>query len=242
GLPYLVRRVDANAEKLAVVRAATGAFPKAVSSGVERHAADLGFQKVVHREYDPETEDFSDILDQVERKRPDLLLAVGRIQNDLALAEQLAQRCGPLGAAAVVATPIQQFQEALGDRAEGFLGPSQWESTGSYPHSYGPLASQVLDSLRQEDQCSVDYPMVQSYAAGLVAQRCVEAAGTLDQDALREAASEQDFSTFYGRFKIDPESGRQIGRSVVVVQWQEGRKVIVWPPEQRQGELVYPWR
>jgi hypothetical protein len=38
-----------------------------------------------------------------------------------------------------------------------------------------------------------------------------------------------------------PVTGRQVGRSVVLVQWQEGRKVIVWPPEQRQGPLAYPW-
>ena len=89
---------------------------------------------------------------------------------------------------------------------------------------------------------TVYYPIFLAYAAGLVAQRCVEEAGTLDQAALREAAGRLDFSTFYGRFKIEADTGRQIGRSVVLVQWQQGRKVIVWPPEQRQGGLMYPWR
>ena len=83
--------------------------------------------------------------------------------------------------------------------------------------------------------------MVQAYAAGLVAQRSVEEAGILEPQALRSTANVLDFSTFYGRFKIEPATGRQIGRSVVLVQWQQGRKVIVWPPEQRQGKLVYPW-
>ena len=64
-------------------------------------------------EFDTDTEDFSDILDRVQRQRPDLLLAVGRIQNDLALAGQLVERGDSLGAVAVVATPIQQFQDTL---------------------------------------------------------------------------------------------------------------------------------
>jgi len=33
-----------------------------------------------------------------------------------------------------------------------------------------------------------------------------------------------------------------VGRSVVLVQWQQGRKLAVWPPELRQGMLVAPWR
>jgi branched-chain amino acid transport system substrate-binding protein len=264
GLPHLVRRADPQANRLAVIRAATGAFPRAVASGVERQAAELGFQKVAHEEFDPATEDFSNILDRVEGQRPDLLLAVGRIENDLALARQLVERWGfpngskrgskpgsqpdAPGAVALVATPIQQFQEALGPGVEGFIGPSQWESGGGSPQHYGPTAERILESLRQEGQFtpdssdSADYPLMQAYAAGLVAQRCVEEAGTLEPEALRETAGEQDFATFYGRFKIDPDSGRQIGHSVVIVQWQQGRKVIVWPPEQRQGELVYPWR
>jgi branched-chain amino acid transport system substrate-binding protein len=84
--------------------------------------------------------------------------------------------------------------------------------------------------------------MVQAYAAGLVAQKCIEVAESLDQPALRAAADALDFSTFYGPFKIDPATGRQVGGSVVLVQWQQGRKVIVWPPEQRQGRMSFPWR
>ena len=84
--------------------------------------------------------------------------------------------------------------------------------------------------------------MVQAYAAGLVAQRCVEDAGTLDSAALRDMAGTLEFATFYGRFKIDSVTGCQIGRSVVIVQWQGGRKVVVWPQERSQGQLRYPWR
>ena len=52
--------------------------------------------------------------------------------------------------------------------------------------------------------------MAQAYAAGLVAQRCVEQAGTLEDQVLRETAGKLDFSTFYGRFRIDPITGRQV--------------------------------
>jgi branched-chain amino acid transport system substrate-binding protein len=250
GLAPLVREAAPDASTLAILRSASGAFPRAVSSGVERGAVALGFRTVLRQEYDPATADFPQVLEAVERARPDVLVAVGRIQDDLRLAQLLARRRPPIGAVAVVAAPIQQFQDALGEQVEGFLGPSQWEPVGTprqvgavpLANHYGPSAQQVLASLRRQGRNAIDYPMVQAYAAALVAQRCVEAAGTLEHGALREAAAALDFSTFYGRFKIDPDTGRQIGRSVVIVQWQRDRKVIVWPPEQRQARLIYPWR
>ena len=242
GLLPLVRRADPEASTLAILRASTGVFPRAVSSGVERQAAALGFRVKLLKEYDPSISDFNSILDEVERVRPDVLVGVGRIQNDLLLAEDLVKRGVALKAVALVAAPIQQFWDTLKGESEGFIGPSQWEPTGSYPNDYGPTGAEVLESLKSRGNQPVDYPMVQSYAAGLVAQRCVESAGTVEDRALRARASTEDFSTFYVRFKIDPDTGRQVGRSVVIVQWQQGRKVIVWPLELSQAELVYPWR
>jgi branched-chain amino acid transport system substrate-binding protein len=238
----LVRAADPKAESLAILRASTGAFSKSVTSVVERQAAQLGFKISLLREFDASIIDFNTLLDEVDQARPELLLGVGRIQNDLLLADQLARRDFGLKGVAIVATPIQQFRDDLGEAADGFVGPSQWEETGSYPTGYGPTGAAVMASLRSKGHQAVDYPMVQAYAAGLVAQRCVEEAGTLDDSTLREAAGGIDFSTFYGRFKIDPGTGCQIGRSTVLVQWQQGRKVVISPPGQRQAPMVYPWR
>ena len=43
-------------------------------------------------------------------------------------------------------------------------------------------------------------------------------------------------------FEIDVETGRQVGRETLLVQWQQGRKMVVWPPDQACSTLVYPWR
>ena len=254
-LPGLVRRAAPEAATFALVRCSAGAFPRQVSDGLEAAALALGFRKTLHREYPPGATDFSTILDQVEAVRPDLLLAVGRIRHDVALADGVSRR-RPGGrmprVTAVVAAPVREFQAALGDRVEGFIGPSQWEppperpADGAFPPGYapdyGPAAAQVMRSLERESRraggLAVDYPMAQAYAAGLVAQRCVAAAGALEDAALWQAATGLDFSTFYGRFRIDPETGQQVGRSVAIIQWQGGRKAIIWPPEQYQAAIA----
>ena len=241
GLLPLVRKADPAATSVGLLRAYPGTFPRMITAEIQRQADLLGFEVVYDRQYSPSLTDFSGVLGEIREIAPQVLLAVGRISNDLNFARQLVQWPPSLRAVAVVAAPIRQFQEALGNDVEGFIGPSQWEATGTYPHDYGPSAPEVLASLSKRHQGQVDYPMAQAYAAGLVAQRCVEEAGTLEDGELRKTAGKLDFSTFYGSFRIDPVTGRQVGRSSLIVQWQAGRKLILWPPEQRQATLVHPW-
>ena len=113
GLAQLVREATPDAETLALVRASSGAFPRLVSSGAERRAVALGFKTALLREYAPAIADFSEILDEVEQARPDILLGVGRIQNDLLLSRQIVQRCLPVGAVAVVAVLVMGFIYSL---------------------------------------------------------------------------------------------------------------------------------
>ncbi len=240
GLLPLVRQADPSASEIGIIRASTGAFSNAVSSTVNRQAEGLGFHVTYLREFPASLTDFSEILEEVRAEGLDVLVAVGRIANDINLAQQLATTHTGIKAAAVVATPIQQFRDALGDDAQGFIGPSQWEHAAKNPSNYGPPADAVLASLRRRSAGMVDYPMAQTYAAGLVAQACLERVGTLEDASLRVVASNLDISTFYGRFKIDPDTGIQVGRSTLIVQWQDGKKVVLWPPGQAQGRLAYP--
>jgi branched-chain amino acid transport system substrate-binding protein len=240
GLLPMVRQADAEAVGLGLLSASPGAFPRNVIAGIKEQAATLGFQARLEEQFSPTVSNFTMLLEEADRSRVDVLVGVGRIANDVLLAQQIAERRPMLGAVAVVAGGIDQFSE-LGNGAEGFLGPSQWEPGLSYRQEYGPSAQQVIQSVERHGYRKADYPLVQAYAAGLVAQRCVEQAKTLDNRVLRRVICDLDLSTFYGRFKINPVTGRQIGRSVVIVQWQQGRKAVVWPPELQEAKLAYPW-
>ena len=240
GIIDLVKERDQGARTLAVIRSNKGSFPLAVAAGVEAHAVRQGFQVALNLAYSPPAEDFSPLLEQLEDYDADVVVAVGRIQDELLLAKQMVQRRVRAKAIALVAAGIGQFGEALGSRATGFMGPSQWEPGAHYAQDYGPPARELAKTFESLRPGGSDYAMAQAYAAGLVAQRCVEEAGTLDNHALRQAADRLDFTTFYGRFKLDPSTGAQVGRSVVIVQWQEDRKVIVWPRELRQADILYP--
>ena len=240
GVIDLLQETDPGPRRAAILHSSKGSFSPAVASGVERYAVEQGYQIAFKGLYHPPTSDFSPLLDKIRRREPDLIIGVGRIQDDLLLARQIVQKSVRARAIALVAAGIHQFGEELGDQAEGFMGPSQWEPAGAYIPDYGPTAQELANRLQAFRPGGGDYAMAQAYAAGVVAQRCVEEAGTLDNGSLREMANRLDFTTFYGRFKLDPATGSQVGSSVVIVQWQRGEKVVVWPRQMRQGELDYP--
>lgn len=243
GLPALARAANPDARTLAITRVDAGAFARQVGDGAEAAAQSLGFTTLLRQTYPPTTTDFAGIAAAIAAAAPDALVAVGRIRHDIALAQTLAGlRPRPrIGLAAVVAAPIADFAAALGPDADGFVGPSQWEpQTASAAPDYGPPPAVVMEMLERAARSAsvpVDYPMAQACAAGLVAQRCIEYAGGLDDDAaLRDAAGRLDFTTFYGRFRIDA-AGRQIGRTVALIQRHNGRKIVIWPPKLADGEL-----
>jgi branched-chain amino acid transport system substrate-binding protein len=48
-----------------------------------------------------------------------------------------------------------------------------------------------------------------------------------------------DRNTVFGAFKVDRD-GLQIAHKMVMFQWQDGKKVIVWPEELAPGHPRFP--
>ena len=77
----------------------------------------------------------------------------------------------------------------------------------------------------------------QGLAIQMAMEKCDE---PMNPKSLRETVrKEVEFKGFYGHFKTD-EYGIQIGHQVAVMQWQNGIKKCVWPPEVKNAELLYP--
>ena len=93
-LPNALRQACPEAASLLIARASRGAFPQDVCTGVEERASALGFRIVGSLRFEPESEDFSEIVAAVSNngagcfcwrgalsRRPALGAAVGRIGN-----------------------------------------------------------------------------------------------------------------------------------------------------------------
>ncbi|MFT4561946.1 MAG: branched-chain amino acid transport system substrate-binding protein [Gammaproteobacteria bacterium] len=239
GIVELVKARDPSAHRIAIVSAQTG-FADDVAIGARRAAEDIGFIVQSHQRYPSGATDFSSIIGSLDRERPDCLLCVGRVEDDLLLARSLCTRGIPIKAVGLVVAAIDQFKVELGDAAGGFLAPSQWEPDAVSVVDYGPSANDFAIAYRSRTSEPLDYPAVQGYAGCLIAQHCLETGGSLEQSVLRETANNVQCATLYGAFKIDPSTGRQLGHRMLVTQWQSGQKRVVWPESVANATVLYP--
>jgi len=239
----LLKACDPEPQRVALLHASTG-FGTAVAEGVRGWAQREGVTLKTHA-YRSGADDLTSQLNTAATEPADVLLGVGRIEDDLLLARAICAARPRIKAAGLVAAGIACFQQELHDQADGFVAPTQWEPAVRYEVDYGPPGADFREKFLATAGVELDYPAAQAYAAGLVAQRCIEDAGSLGQHALQAAARRCQMTTFYGRFGIDPLTHRQTGHSMLVVQWQRGRKRIVWPPEFAEADPIYPgpfWR
>jgi branched-chain amino acid transport system substrate-binding protein len=107
------------------------------------------------------------------------------------------------------------------------IGPSQWEPEVPFPERMGPDSAWFVQAFGQRFAGVPDYPAAAAFAAGLIVEECIRRAQSLEQDKLRDAASRLDGDTFFGRFRIDPSTGRQTGHRILLVQWSGGRKTVL---------------
>lgn len=235
----LIKSLDPTAKRVALFSAKTG-FAADMAAGALAWIKREGFTLTLHQSYRSGIEDFRPLLAPIKDDPPDVFLSVGRVEDDILLGRQLRELKPRLKAAGLVVAAISRFKAALREAADGFLAPSQWEPQVRYRVDFGPSEDEFVSHYLKSATVPIDYPAAQGYAAGLVAQRCVEEVGSLDQKALREAAGRLRFTTFYGPYRIDPKTGRQTAHPMLVTQWQKGRKEIVWPHEVAEARPLYP--
>ena len=238
GLLELVRTVDTDAKKAVFLCRRGSRFGRLATRGAQAAGRRAGFV-VAALAYSSLPEDLPQLMAKLRRRRPDLILGAGSFEDDCAIARESIDAGVRIKAFALTAGALREFQQSLGTGAEGILAPSQWEPDARYVLNFGPTPSQVAKRIGAMGSAS-DYPAGQAYAACLIAQHCLEEAGSADDEAVWRAACALDCTTFFGRFKINPRTGIQSGHEMVWVQWQGGRKVVVWPPSLAQARPVYP--
>ena len=238
GLLELVRTVDADAKKAVFLCRRGSRFGRLATRGAQAVGRRAGFV-VAALAYSSLPEDLPQLMAKLRRQRPDLILSAGSFEDDCAIARESIAAGVRTKAFALTAAAMREFRQTLGTGAEGILAPGQWDPDARYVVDFGPTPSQVAERIRAMGSAS-DYPAAQAYAACLIAQHCLEKAGRADDEALWRAACALDCTTFFGRFRINPRTGIQDRHEMVWVQWQGGKRVVVWPLSVAQARPVYP--
>ena len=231
GAVRAVREADPGLRTLRVLSSDTG-FSRAVAAGAVSEAGRLGL---------PAAEGTLPAADggwPAGVNDGAMLLVAGPFQDEVTAARRLLP--GRWRAAGFVGAGVEEVLAGLGAGREGLLGPAQWLAGAAPPPDEGPPAGEFAAAYRRRTGADPPYPAAQAFAAGVIAARCLRDAGTADDATLMAAARALECTTMYGRFRLDARSRRQVGHQVLTVQWQDGARRVIWPPEQAQAPLRYP--
>ncbi len=152
----------------------------------------------------------------------------------------------------IAAATLPAFHDALGELAEGVMGPSHWEYGVTFSEAGAKKLGKTWIGPSQDEYVALfkkavgkdmlpDYHAAEASAAVLALVLAVEMVDSVDNDKVRAALGDLTFMSFYGGWDVD-DTGKQVGHSMVDVQWQNGKRVIVWPEAAQTGSPVYPKR
>jgi len=236
---YLEGLIDVAAKRglktLALINEDT-LFPKATVQGSIEVAKKKGLQVVFVEAYPKGNTDFSAILTKIRAANPDVLGAATYFDDALAITRQMRElNVNPKMYGVTVGGDLPKFYEQLAKNAEFVYGATQWEPELPYPGS-----KEFVEAYKKEfPGADLSYHSAGGYAGCQIIVEAIKRAGSLDGDKIREAILKMDFDTVYGGFKVD-QDGFQVSHRMVMFQWQEGKKVIVWPEELAAGKPRFP--
>ncbi|HEX7788315.1 MAG TPA: amino acid ABC transporter substrate-binding protein [Methylomirabilota bacterium] len=224
-------------------------YPRAVVTGAADLARKRGLQVVFTEAYPRKTTDFTAILTRVRSSSADALGAATFFEDAVAITRQMKElNLNPKMFAATVGVPQPEFHKRLERSAEFAYGPSQWEPEFVTIRAGGliPIARQypgarefVEAHRRAYPGADLSYQTAAGYAGCQVLTEAVKRAGSLDGDAVRDAILKLDFNTVFGAFRVDAD-GLQTAHKMVTIQWQDGKRVIVWPEDLAQAKPRIP--
>ena len=261
GSQYLLSTVDMLKSldpeaKVAVVHE-NDKFSTSVVEGLKPYLEEQGFEVVLEEGYASETTDFGPVINKIVESGATVLLGGGHYPDGSTFARQLYERQVGLNFVSLLVAPADSKFPELGDAALGVSTSSQWELAATHTPEeaealgkswYGPTGDEFASAYEEATGEKPTYHVAGGYVAGLVLQKAIEDADSIDPEKVKASLEAMDIFTFYGGIKFDtsPEAhGLQIGHLMVVAQWQKDdagalvRKVI-WPADVANADPLYP--
>jgi hypothetical protein len=149
------------------------------------------------------------------------LFSVGTFEDDVAIVTDACSAARRPRAICSVAAGVRDFASMVDD-PEGVYGIAQWFAGRESRPELGPTEHDFVTAYRRIADASPDYPAVQAAAAGALALHCAQVAGSTEPGALWAIATDLETTTLYGAFRIDSQTGVQLGHAPVLLRWDGG--------------------
>jgi branched-chain amino acid transport system substrate-binding protein len=210
-------------------------FPKASATGAAELAKKRGLQVVLQEAYPKGNTDFSALLVKIKALNPDVLAAGTYFDDAVAITRQMKELgVNPKMFGLTVGGDLPEFYDLLKQNAEYVYGSAQWDESLPFPGQ-----KEFVAGYKKRFKGEPPYFTAAGYAGCLIYAEAVKRAGTLDTDKVRDELLKLKTKTAFGDYAVDAD-GFQIAHKTIMLQWQDGKRIIVWPEELASGKARFP--
>jgi branched-chain amino acid transport system substrate-binding protein len=207
-----------------------------IVKGLKEWAKIFKIDIVYEKGYRDGKKDLPGLLAEVKAKNADGLVLSAYPPDS----HELLRLLGEMGYRPIVlAMPIApvhpDFQKNVGPMAENIFGPSQWEPIERIPF---PGTKRFIEGFKNFAGHMPSFHAASAFASCQLYKQAIDRTRSMDNGKLRDHIAALDTVTVLGRFKVDTK-GNQVGHNSFIIQWQNGKKEIVWPPKMQTTRPIF---
>jgi len=209
-------------------------FATSVAEGGKKSAEEAGLEVKFFESYPKGTTDFKPILQPFKDENVDIVYGGGYFQDSVLLVKTCKElNYNPMAIWSSVGPGMVDFGDELGTDADIVCCGVHFDVTSPYEG-----VPEFVDEFENRYNKTPGYHAAGAYATCQVLEEAINETESLDQKVLRDYVASHTISTILGNLSWD-ERGVP-AEAMLTIQWQDGKTVIVWPPEAKTGEFVFP--
>ncbi len=236
--------VDGLKMKTAVIMSEDAAWTTPLDVGYEKCLPEIGLKVLDHIRFSPDTTDFTPIFNRIEGLKPDVMITgISHVGTQPTVQWKNQQVPIPMFGISSQATNSNFWKDTNG-ATEGVL----YQGVSGPDVATTPKTLPFVEAFKAKYGNFPSYAGYTSYDDVYIIAEAVKRAGSTDSDALVTAMEATDYEGTIGRVAFLPKGdpvvhGLKTGPGYIsglMLQWQSGKQVNLWPPKLANGKLTFP--
>jgi branched-chain amino acid transport system substrate-binding protein len=236
--------VDGKKMKSAVIMSEDAAWTKPLDVGYQECLPKIGLKVLDHIRFSPDTTDFTPIFNKIESSKPDVIITgISHVGVQPTVQWKNQQVPIPMFGISSQATN-STFGKDTNNAADGVL----YQGVSGPGVAVTPKSVPFAENFKKKFGNYPSYAGYTSYDEVYMIADAVKRAGSTDSDKLVTAMEKTDWEGTIGRVQFYGKEdkfthGIKYGKGLItglILQWQNGQQVSVWPKEVAKSDLKFP--
>lgn len=235
------KMIDPKPASVSII-ATNDAFSKLNAEAAAAGCKEIGIEVLDVLQLPAQVTDASSALATIRSRTPDILITTTVDQNSLVIVRQmiatetnvplLYQFLGP---------QLPAYRESLGAKADGVIMQLPWDASLKFSDPIFGDTESYISYYNRTNSRPLSYHTVGASACITTYVEAMRAAGSIDPGAVRDALDAIDITTAFGPVKFTEDGdGDPILMGAKIGQVQNGEIKVVFPPDLKTADLIYP--